>query len=525
MVTNGPVQLCPFLRIAAMLIVGVVAGDACNGDTAVWVYAAATLLMIVACLLLRSKPVAQTCAIFVAIAAVGAWHTALFVQRETTCPEGYEDEWSVVVMSRPVVREKTVSMDVCIAQGPWAGRKVRAFLQRGTDLDNLCADGIVMGDGMTVWAAMRPIRPMLRRGGAGHFDYVRWMHSNGFMATMYVPVGQWRPADVSLSGLSIWQRVKYRALCWRERLLRVLSESGMPGDAEHIVAAMALGDKTMLDRATRDRFSVSGSSHLLALSGLHLGIIYAVLLALFVRYPWRNVVGQAGVLTVIWLYVFLVGMPPSVVRAGVMITMYAGFMLMGQGQLAYNALGVGATAMLLVNPWCLWDVGFQMSYMAVLGITVVYRPVLNVFAPEWRRRHRLLGWVWSVFVISVAAQAGVAPLVMYYFGRFSCYFLLANYVTVPLATALIYLALAFLVVSWMPFVPTVVSAILSFVATLLDKTVAVLAGLPGASIEGIDISVVQLFLIYVFVACVCAMCRYLWKVYCFASYRLNESAR
>ena len=525
MVTNGPVQLCPFMRVAAMLVVGVVAGDACNGDTAVWMYAAATLLMIVGGLLLRSKPVPQTCAIFIAIAAVGAWHTALFVQRETACPAGDEEEWAVVVMSRPVTREKTVSADVWIAQGPWAGRKVKVYLQRGTDMDGMCADDIVMGDGMTVWAATKPLRPMPHRGGAGHFDYVRWMHANGFMATMYVPVGQWRLADTSLSGLSVWQRALYRALCWRERLLRVLSESGMPDDAEHVVAAMVLGDKTVLDRDTRDRFSVSGASHLLALSGLHLGIIYAVLLALFVRYPWRNVVGQACTLTVVWLYVLLVGMPPSVVRAGVMITMYAAFMLMGQGQLSYNALGVGATAMMLVNPWCLWDVGFQMSYMAVLAITVVYRPVVNVVRAEWRRRHRIWGWAWSVFVISMAAQLGVAPLVMYYFGRFSCYFLLSNFVAVPLATALIYLALAFLVLSWVPFVSTVLSAALAFVAMLLDRAVTMLAALPGASVEGIGISLVQLFLIYVFLACMCVACRYLWKVYCFTSYRLNESAR
>ena len=178
--------------------------------------------------------------------------------------------------------------------------------------------------------------------------------------------------------------------------------------------------------------------------------------------------------------------------------------------------------MLLFNPYCLWDVGFQMSFAAVLAIFVFFLPIYRVVPKEWTFTHCFGRWVWTVVAVSVAAQLGVAPLVLYYFGRFSCYILLTNIVAIPLATVVIYLSLAFLCTSFVPYVSTAVALVLGWAVKLLDWSVGAVASLPGASIDGLYVGRLQLFLIYVFIGCMYMVSRYCWKVYCFLHYRVNR---
>ena len=223
----------------------------------------------------------------------------------------------------------------------------------------------------------------------------------------------------------------------------------------------------------------------------------------------------------IWFYVLLVGMPSSVVRAAVVITIYTTVLIMGRSRLPYNALAFTATCMLLINPWCLWDVGFQMSFVAVLSILIIFRPVYKIVPAKWLEQHGVVDRVWSLTVLSFAAQVGVAPLVLFYFGRFSCYFLLANYVAVPLATLIIYLTLALLLTSFLPFVPGLLGAVVSWLASLMNKALALIASWPGASIDNVHIGLVQLVLIYLFLGCMYVAVGKLWKVYVFVNYRLG----
>ena len=129
--------------------------------------------------------------------------------------------------------------------------------------------------------------------------------------------------------------------------------------------------------------------------------------------------------------------------------------------------------------------------------------------------------MWSLTVLSFAAQVGVAPLVLFYFGRFSCYFLLANYVAVPLATLVIYLTLALLLTSFLPFVPGLLGTVVSWLASLMNKALALIASWPGASIDNVHIGLVQLVLIYLFLGCMYVAVGKLWKVYVFVNYRLG----
>lgn len=233
---------------------------------------------------------------------------------------------------------------------------------------------------------------------------------------------------------------------------------GFNGQAYAVLAAMALGDKSSLSDELKEEYSVSGASHVLALSGLHLGIIYAILSLLFSRRRWQ-IVSQVLILLAIWSYVFIVGMSASVVRSAVMLTVYSFVSLLNRNRLSLNTLSVAAVVILAGSPLYLYDVGFQMSFAAVLFIIIFYRPLLEVM-PGRIRNIPIIKQIWQMTAVSVAAQIGVAPLIAFYFGRFSCYFLLTNMIVVPAATVILYGAVLTAAVSFQPWLQTLLAGLL-----------------------------------------------------------------
>lgn len=279
----------------------------------------------------------------------------------------------------------------------------------------------------------------------------------------------------------------------RERLLAQFRQQGLEGEGYALVAAMTLGDKRALNRDIRRSYDVSGASHVLALSGLHMGIVYA-LLTLLVRGRRRRIVTQALVVTALWGFVALVGMPVSAVRAATMLTLYALLTPGYRERASLNALALTAMVLLMVNPYTLFDVGFQMSFLAVLSILVL-TPLLSRTVPaDVLQRHRLMRWLWGMTTVSIAAQMGVAPLLAYYFGRVATYFLLTNIVVMPLVVVVLWLALAALVIPQL-------TPLLALVVDGLNRGVSVIALLPGASIEGLRPTLLQVALCYVVMLC------------------------
>ena len=245
----------------------------------------------------------------------------------------------------------------------------------------------------------------------------------------------------------------------RDRLLHRLSDGGLEGDAYAVVAAMALGDKSALTKDLRETYSVTGASHVLALSGLHLGIIY-MLLSLLVLGRRRRMFSQLFLIISIWGFVFLVGMSMSVVRAAIMISVYALLSLGHRDKMSVNTLAFTAIVMLMVHPLSLFDVGFQLSFMAVFSILVWYPFFEGLIPQPFLMSHRLVKWLWTMLAVSCAAQLGTAPLVAYYFGRFSSLFLITNLVVIPAATLILYLSLIVL------FVPSIAYLLYNIVTIL-----------------------------------------------------------
>lgn len=289
---------------------------------------------------------------------------------------------------------------------------------------------------------------------------------------------------------TVLDRVKERALQWREGLLQRYRQVAENDEQYAVLAAMTLGDKSALTKELRNTYSVAGASHILALSGLHLSIIY-MLLSMLTLGRRRQMLAQIIVVLGIWAYALLTGLSVSVVRSATMISLYAVFSLGRRRRSPFNLLCFTAMLMLLINPKTLFDIGFQLSFLSVAAI-LLFMPLFDLFKPKVVRRFPLFNWIWGLMAVSTAAQLGVTPLIAYYFGRFSTYFLLTNLIVVPFATLILYGALVVMVVP-------AVGTVLARVVQCLNNILSWLSQLPGASIEGLHPSVLQTVLCYVLV--------------------------
>ena len=324
---------------------------------------------------------------------------------------------------------------------------------------------------------------------------------------------------------------------------------GISGDENAVVNAMALGDKSGISPQLKYVYSQTGASYVLALSGMHLAIIYFILswvvmrtmlwlyvvpellweklpvenntrlrriIKMFLRLQpseqlYRNIISFV-ILLIIWLYVILVGMSPSVVRSAVMLSIYGISRMLFRKHDVITVLALTAFLTLMISPLSLFDVGFQMSYLAVLGIGV-YMPYLMqlVYKKDYNWSgdsstsilRKILLWVYGSLALSFSAQIMVMPLVAYYFHSLPCYGLLSSLVlsiTAMLIVGLsfVFLASLFLLLALLSeALAHMLSAVAHFQNVFLEHVIA----LPNSVIADVNINIWQLIIIYVMIFC------------------------
>lgn len=271
---------------------------------------------------------------------------------------------------------------------------------------------------------------------------------------------------------------------------------------------MTLGEKGSLSKDTRQTFKASGASHILAISGLHIGIIFQLFILLAGgRKRWRLIAVPISV-TAIWAYVFLIALPASAVRAASMISIYCFALLTRRNSTAVSNLTLAAIVMLIIQPLHLFDISFQLSFAAVLSILLLYKPIYSLM-PASATRRKPLGWAWAMVAVSVAAQVGTTPLVCYYFGNIACYSVLSSFVAIPAATVIIYvslsLLLSFFLLPGFSLLQGGLAYLLGLTTSATQHALQLIVMLPGACIEGIKISILQLGLIYIAIIAGCLL--------------------
>lgn len=488
-------QMYPFLRIAIVLVAGIMTGDVLYGHVSVrlvlWILVALVCATVVAYKKADGKKL-TTLLLMLDVFVLGIWNVGMVEQRLDVPINRGAEMYDAVVAERPVVGQRTIRCVLAVAEGRLAGQRIIAFFQKDSAIGDV--QRLAVGDGVRVVSRLKPITNS-RRLQNGHFDYVRYQHIHGVVARTYINKDSWKRSRVSMRRLGVMQRVLIGMRSARDRLLSHNEKHNMSESAYAVVAAMTMGDRSGLTRELRQSYAASGASHVLALSGLHLGVIYGLLSLIFVHRRMR-VLGQVLAMVAIWAYAALVGMPPSVLRSATMLTIFAFVVLTGRRQVSLNTLAFAAVVQLVVSPLSLWDVGFQMSFLAVLGIVMLNMRLGNLATPVWLSRWRVIGWVWSLVKVSLAAQLAVAPLSMYYFGTFPCYFLLTNLVAIPLATIIVYTSIVMYALGFWVWMQGVVATFVGWMATLMNASLGFIASLPGACMYGVHINARQVWLMY-----------------------------
>ncbi len=399
----------------------------------------------------------------------------------------------VHVLQTPIEKAKSWQVQAGLTDG----KKVMLYLQKDSTLR--VPD---VGD----WLLVRTTISHPQPADEFSFDYGEYLLQQGFAGSGFVPRGKMVVlGHEPLRGiLPTMQRLRdnierrFSAFAWRER---------------SVLEALLLGDRRHLAADTREAFSASGAMHVLAVSGLHVGIITHILLWVVTLGGWRKplyeerkrryfqVVVVSGALI---FYAFLTGLSPSVCRSVLMFILLCIGSLVRSTQSRYNDLAASAVIILLARPLSLMMSGFLLSYSAVLSIIRFY-PSLRLK----RQKNKFVSGLWDLVVVSICAQLGTLPWTIFFFHRTSNYFILTNLGVLPLVeTLLIPTFFVFIVLAPLPFVGTFVGKVLEGETWVLNEFVSWVQSLPGSTSE----VYLNVWLTAILISIVvCMMLRWRWR--------------
>lgn len=388
------------------------------------------------------------------------------------------------VCERPVEKQKSFQ-SLLLLKSPILSHaeKVIVYFSKA-DFDST----ISTGDLLVLIAKPQPIENM---GNPFEYDYQKMMARRGIRFTVYQEKGTYLKTGMKVSGFA------YMAERFRDRLVAMLSNHIKGKEELAVVSALTLGYRAEIDKETIDYFASTGAMHVLSVSGLHVGIIFFILGFIFNSIKRRNAL-IFGILLLIslWSYAFISGFSPSVQRATVMFSFVVVADIIRRPVNVFNTITASALLLILLNPDVVFDVGFQLSYLAVLGIVLVQPALFNLL----KVKNRILKWLWGFTTVSLAAQLITFPLGIYYFNQFPNLFWLSNFVVIPVTILITWFSLAFFVLSPIAFLATLSGQIIEILTFGMLWCLKYLDSLPFALAEGLVLNSMQVWLLYAGIA-------------------------
>jgi competence protein ComEC len=352
------------------------------------------------------------------------------------------------------------------------------------------APAIYYGQQLIITKAMMPVT---NSGNPGAFNYQQYAAFNNIYYQLYL-----QPHDYIIlptTTFNYFTRFIYETRAW---VLKVL-KTNIRGDKELSLAeALLIGYKNDLDQELVQSYTNTGVVHVIAISGLHLGLIYGVLLFVmqpFTRLQKSRLLKPLIIIVLLWLFSVLAGASPSVLRSAVMFTC----IVMGDAAKRktniYNSLAASACILLCINPFWLWDVGFQLSYAAVLSIIVFMKPLYNLIY----FKNKLLDIVWKLVAVTLSAQVLTLPVSLYHFHQYPNYFLITNIVAVPLSSLILVGALLLCAVSFAAPVAALLGKVLGLFIWAMNSFIEHINSLPNAVKDNIYINKLQVLLLFLII--------------------------
>ena len=336
----------------------------------------------------------------------------------------------------------------------------------------------------------KPLQEIKNSGNPGGFDYKRYSLFQGTTHQVYLKENKF----VVLSEKD-QQTIPRFINSTRIKVLNILRKN-IKGEKElGLAEALLIGYKNDLDKTLVQSYSNTGVVHVIAISGLHLGLIYWLLLWIFKplhkkKFRWFRPV---FILTGLWLFTLLAGAQPSVLRSAFMFTCIVIGDSFERRSSIYNSLAFSALLLLCINPFWLWDVGFQLSYAAVLSIVVFMQPIYHWFYVK----NKLLDLIWKLNAVTIAAQVLTIPVSIYHFHQFPASFLLTNFIAVPLSSLILFGEIVLCAVSFVPAVSAIIGKIISWLIWLMNTYIERVEKLPFSLWDGLQVSIPQVILLIV----------------------------
>lgn len=274
-----------------------------------------------------------------------------------------------------------------------------------------------------------------------------------------------------------------------------LVAAGFKNEALSIMNALLLGQRQTIDKTIYTNYVNSGTIHILAVSGLHVGIVLWILNSLFrplLYLKYGNYIRPLILVTILWSFAVIAGLSPSVTRAVTMFSIISIAMHLKRPTNIYNTLVISAFVILLVKPTFLFSVGFQMSYLAVLGIVSV-QPILYKL---WKPKYVVFDKLWQIFTVTLAAQAGVVPISLFYFHQFPGLFFISNIVVIPFLGLILGFGLLVIALALMNMLPNFIVVAYSFIIDSLNTFIAWVAQFEDFLFRDIPFTILQVMCSY-----------------------------
>jgi competence protein ComEC len=339
----------------------------------------------------------------------------------------------------------------------------------------------------------KPLQLIKNSGNPGSFNYQQYCLFQGITHQVYLTGDEFEMLATERK-----ETVADFLFQTREQVVSILKKYISGEKEQGLAEALLIGYKDDLDKNLVQAYSNTGVVHIIAISGLHLGLIYWLLLRLtrpFKRKRWlllRCVV----IISSLWLFSLLAGASPSVLRSAVMFSCLALGEASNRKSSIYNTLALSAFVLLAWNPFWLWDVGFQLSYSAVLSIIIFFRPIYNLVYCK----NKILDWLWKLNAVTLAAQVLTLPITVYHFHQFPVLFLLANFVAVPLSSAILIGEILLVIISFFQSAAALLGWLLEKMIWLMNLYVERLDKVSFAVWNNLSISIPQAILLLGFIA-------------------------
>ncbi len=335
--------------------------------------------------------------------------------------------------------------------------------------------------------AFREIPPPMN---PDEFNYKRYLAFNNIHYQAYTKYSQICFADTLITS-ALYNHIYALQDYFKQTLQTYIASANETGVAE----ALLYGYDDDIDAETIQAYSNTGTLHVLAVSGMHVGIIFMVLgwvLGFMDKKPRLKLLKLGFILLFLWAYSFLCGLSPSILRATVMFTFIIISQMLKRTTNVYNTLAASAFVLLLYDCNMLANVGFQLSYLAVLGIVFLQPLIYN----QYTAPNRLLNEIWKITSVSLAAQITTCPIGILYFHQFPNCFLFSNLIIIPLTTIILYTGIVLLIISKVQVLASLVGKLMYYLIAFTDLTVKWVEQIPYAYINGLHISITQSILLY-----------------------------